>query len=314
MTCKSLTTYIKKPCDHYLPTGLCLKPDFFRCVEYMEKFEPILSNSGVNSFIQCPRKYYLGSILGIKVKEGLKSDAVKIGNCVDDYITQSSIDYLGWNSLWETKTNAICKAYDKMIKPFPKSIQGQKEFSIKQDGHPTITGRLDLAGPNFFFELKTTTSPKYYTKYWIHDQMGTYFLSNSKYEYGILLVIKTPALKQTGTFKNETLEDYRDRCYRDMCKRPVEYFIGYNKDKYTFGTKFYRSEFDLEGLRYRYKWVGGHIQQGLKAEWIGEKINNCLCEGYWYQNRASCISLFTCDFLEVCDTGGVSEDVYEYRK
>ncbi len=321
MTCKFLTINKKKPCDYYLKTGLCEKPDMFRCVEYIEKFEPILSNSGIKSFIECPRKYYLGSIKGIKVKEELKSDAVKIGSMVDSWVTQPGAlankficpsDVI--NLAYE-KATAICKAFDKMIKPLPASIQGQKEFAIKQDGHPTITGKIDLAGSNFFMELKCTTRPEFYiNKYWIHDQMGTYFLANSKYEYGILLCIVVPKLKQTGSFKDETLEEYRDRCYRDMCNRPVEYFKGYKKEKRTFGVKFYRTEFDLDALQVRYKVIGKQVQESLKAKWVGDKINDCICEGYWYQNRSNCISPFVCDYLQVCDTGGVSKDIYEYRK
>lgn len=305
MKCELLTTTKKKPCDHYIDDGLCAMPTIFRCSEYIKHNEPTLSYSGVNAFMQCPWKYYLGYIKGIRIKEQFKSDAVKIGSYVDTIITLNGIRDKALEkeeSLWLMKAFAIVRAYGEIIKPFPSSIQGQKEFYIREDGYPTIHGFTDLHAPKGFFELKCTTRPDYYTnKYWIHDQMGTYFLSNPNYETGILLAIRTPQLKQTGTFKDETLDEYRERCYKDMCARPSFYFVGYNKDNKTFGVKFYRTEFDLDGLRERYKWIGNQIQL-------------CAKKDYWYQNKTSCMSPFICDYLNVCDSGGVNEDTYEYRK
>lgn len=290
------------PCFHYIKPGLCSKSTIFRCEEYIKHNEPTLSYSGVNSFMLCPRKYYLGYIKGIRVKEKFKSDASKISSYVDRVLTQGVISGEEEGEIWFAKAQAIINAYGQIIKSFPGNIQGQKEFRWQEDGCPQIHGFIDFDGPVFFLELKCTTRPDYYTnEYWIHDQLGTYFLSNPKYEYGIVLAIRVPKLERKGEYKDESIGDYKDRCFRVMCNTPVHYFKGYNKKKGIFGVKFHRSEFDLDGLRDRYKWISKQIQ-------------DCAKNDYWYQNRVSCMSPFKCDFLDVCNSGGISEDIYEYRE
>ncbi len=305
MTCKFIKPTSTKPCSHYIKTGSCSRPDYFRCVEYISKFEPILSYSGVNNFIKCPRLYYLAQIKGIQLKEQYQSDALKIGKMVDEWITTKDHDNdPDSESLFLMKSQAMFETFSKVIKINIDDYIGQQEFIYQEDGRPQARGFIDLSAKDIshFIELKCTTKPDYYTNpYWIHDQLGTYFLSNPNYQYGIIWAIRTPGLKQTGNFKDESLEDYKDRCIRDMLKRPTYYFTGYKKDTQTFGVKFYRSEFDLEGLKARYKWIGHQIQ-------------DCVEEDYWYQNRTQCINPWQCDMLNICNSGGISEDVYERRE
>ena len=254
--------------------------------------------------MKCKRLYYYGQMLGVQVKEDYQSDALKMGKMIDYYITQNTACFLiQGDTLWQAKVFAITEVFVKLGFNI-NGYSGQIKFLIQEDGHPQIKGFIDLEANDktHFIELKCTSKPDYYTNpYWIHDQVGTYFLSNPNYQYAIMWVIRVPMLKQTGAFKDESLEDYKDRCVRDMLKRPSWYFQGYDKDTGTFGLKFYRSEFDLDGLKARYRW-------------IADEIKNCTEADYWYQDRTQCINPWKCDYMRICDSGGISNDVYERRK
>jgi hypothetical protein len=248
----------------------------------------------------------LAQIKGIQLKEQYKSDALKIGTYVDNIITSQPlhVNEGDSNSLWYQKATAMVKSFKQLFGLEFRDYEGQHPFLWQDDGYPKIKGFIDLLAQDnsHFIDIKCTTKPEYYTNpYWIHDQLGTYLLSNPKYGYGIIWAIRTPALKQTGNFKDESLEDYKDRCVRDMVKRASFYFTGYKKETQSFGVKFYRSEFDLGGLKTRYKWVGQQIQ-------------DCVEEDYWYQNRTQCINPWQCDMLNICNSGGISDDIYEKRK
>ncbi len=133
-------------------------------------------------------------------------------------------------SLRQVKSEAIVQVFNDNIVWEREKYKGQHEFYWQEDGYPQVHGFIDLSAQDHFVELKCTSKPDYYTNpYWIHDQLGTYFLSNPNYEYCTIWAIRTPALKQTGNFKDEGLEDYKDRCIRDMIKRPSYYFTGYNR-------------------------------------------------------------------------------------
>ncbi len=90
--CKDIIPEQNSPCRHYIKPGLCAKNDMFRCVEFIARFEPRLSYSGVNNFMKCPRQYYLSNIKGIQMKEENQIDALKIGKFVDQEITGGRTD------------------------------------------------------------------------------------------------------------------------------------------------------------------------------------------------------------------------------
>jgi hypothetical protein len=302
--CEHIESENKKPCKYYIKTGLCSMPDLFRCIEYIVRFEPILSHSGVNHFLRCPRQYYLSNIKGLQLIEQNHSDALKIGRYVDAALTVEpdiAIQEKYKNELWVVKAQAILTVFNNLFPVVLSGYTGQREFYWQEDGYPQVHGFVDLTTRNHFIELKCASRPEYYTNpYWVHDQMGTYFLSNPNYGYGVVWAIRVPQLKQSGNFRDESLEDYKDRCVRDMLKRPAYYFPGYSKETKSFGVMFYRSEFDMDAIKKRYKWIAGQIRKCVQAD-------------YWYQNRTQCLYPFKCDYLNICETGGISEDLYTYR-
>lgn len=315
MTCESLTTINRKPCDSYIKDGFCLSPQFFRCSEYLKHKEPTLSFSAVNTFMRCPKMYYFSNILGLQVKSDFCSDPLMIGSVVDQSITSPpGIPLPLPETLWQAKACAIMEVFDE-LKFNINGYSGQREFHYQEDGYPQIHGFIDLhANDNtHFIELKVGKNPNFYLNpFWMRSQLGTYFLSNPDYKYGIVWAIKVPQLKRTGQYKDESLEDYKDRCVRVMLAHPTDYFPGYDKDTNTFGVKFYRTAFDIDENENQYE-MG---LEGLKKRYraMAWRIQKCAEEGYWDPDQTACLHPFECNYKRVCETGKIAMEIYEYRK
>jgi hypothetical protein len=135
------------------------------------------------------------------------------------------------------------------------------------------------------------------SKWYIGEQVGTYFLSDPRYAMVRMYVIQTPELKYNEN--KETPAIYETRCYEDIMRRPGYYFQGYkvNDDgKVTFGVNFMRQEFDLHHIIKKYKWIVDSIVKSKE-------------EGFWIDRRSECNNPIRCDYFCAC-TIGVSEDRY----
>lgn len=319
MTCELLTTINKKPCDSYIGEGFCSIPTYFRCSEYLKHKEPTLSFSAVNTFMRCPKMYYFSNILGLQVKSEFCSDPIKIGNAIDGYITKGIVPNNGsteFEYLWEARAFAIYEAFNQLgLDHLRPNYYGQTEFHYQEDGYPRIHGFIDLEAvdKSHFIELKVGKNPKFYTNpFFMRSQLGTYFLSNSKYKKGIVWAIKVPQLMRARQYRDESLSDHKDRCVRVMLSHPGDYFPGYDADTNTFGVAFYRTAYDikedvnqyemsLDGLKNRYRMISWQIQK-------------CAKEEYWYPNGSACLHPFECNYKRVCETGKIGMEIYEYRK
>ncbi len=304
MSCKDL---VVKPdenkCMYYITGGMCSKADRFRCEEYIAQKEPVLSYSGINSFMKCPRKYYWSSVRGLKTREDKLGDALKIGLTVDQFITTGKMCSKMSGSVAEAKILAMIDAYAALFDRdyIWKNYTGQREVTWEEDGYPKILCKIDMAQEDHFIELKCSGRPDFYANpYYIHDQLATYFLAEPKFQSCKMWVIRTPLLRLG---KTETHDEFEQRCFDDMIARPGHYFNAYcsDTDPHTFGVTYYRSEFDLESIKKRAKKISRHIVEAVK-------------EDYWYQDRTQCMLPGKCDYMSVCDTGGISEDLYEWRK
>lgn len=315
MTCEYKTNENKKSCDSYIKGGMCMKPNMFRCLEYIERNEPTLSHSGIMNFIRCPKLFYYSSIQG--VKSIFESDPIKIGNAVDSYITiflltgKTNKDFLPLNTdikfMWQAKSIAIIRSFIKLInvEKYMDLYSGQYKFTIHKDGHPSVRGIIDLDSNNgkTFIELKVGKSPEYYiNKFYIKYKLATYFMAKESYQSGRVWAIKVPQLKRTGKFKNETLAEYSARCYRVMVAEARNYFPGYNSKTKNFGTKFGRVEIECYDMWGYYRMI---------ADWIKMSIKRDL----WMEDGGGCHFPFECDYFSICSNNGViSEDLYTFRE
>jgi len=317
MTCKLKKSLKKKPCDSYIKGGYCTQPTLFRCIEFIERNEPVLSHSGINNFMRCHRLYYYNNICGIQLKGEEYSDPLRIGIAVDNYLSaylltneitkdhinlQMEIEYQ-----WQAKVIAIIRAFLEKInyKALIKNYIGQKSFISYRDGNPTITGIIDFESNDKtkFIELKCGKSPEYYTNiFHIKYKLATYFMSCETYESGNVWVIRVPQLKSTGQHKDETLSEYSDRCYRVMIAQPAWYFPGYNSKTRNFGTRISREECDVENMAKYYKLTSHFLKIAIK-------------EDTFMRNSGGCLYPFKCDYLAICESNGaISEDIYTYRE
>ena len=306
MTCKDLDNSTKTPCNSYIPTGFCSKPNYFRCVEYMANNEPIISYSAMRDFLKCEKLYYHTFVSGNELIE--KSDALNISSYVDSCLSQKKVDITSKeNTVWLQKARAIIDgmATLEITKHIVnQDFEPQEEFGIRMDGLPLIHGFIDFhhVSGRFFLKLETTKKIDDYKqdkfKFKIEDQCGIYFLSNPTYEFCVILPIKIPELEYNEN--KETIEQYHNRCLADIVNRPRHYFVNYNYETKKFGIKLYRQEIDENELIKLCKWAAQSIQQ-------------CAKENYWPMRKGSCFSPIKCDFYEACSIG-ISEDRYRRKE
>ncbi len=276
-------------CSHLISDDMCKLSSQFRCVEKI----PILSYSGMTNFMTCPTLYKLSNIDGWQLKWEKMSDALKIGSWVDSKLTGSKCrSHESDNkSLWLMKAQAMLRGIKKLSPINLDDFDCQVKMVVNL-GEFKIQGYIDFVHKNlpFFMDLKCSTRVQYYSnKYWVEDQMGTYFMSDDNLEYMYMYIAKTPELKLG---KLESLEDYRQRSYDDMENRTGFYF---------HKVKFLRKEFDIDRLKRRYNWLATMIEA-------------CIDRNYWYQNKTQCIGKWKCNMMNICESGGVSKRLYEQRE
>ena len=284
--CKHKTTTTSNICTHLIDDDICKLPAYFKCVEKV----PVLSYSGMNNFMKCPRLYKLSNFDGWQLKWERLSDALKIGSWVDSKLTSSKCRCDN-ESIWLVKAQAMLRGVRKFAPIDLDSFDCQVKMVVNL-GEFKIQGYIDFVHKNlpFFMDLKCSTRVQYYSnKYWVEDQMGTYFMHDDKLKYMYMYIVKTPELR-LGV--NESLEDYRQRCYDDMKNRT---------DFYFHKVKFLKREFDIEGLKRRYVWLAGQIKDCIQAD-------------YWYQDKTQCIGKWKCDMIQACESEGISLRLYEKRE
>ena len=309
-----------KPCLSYIPLvgrcGYCALPTHYRCIA--DNLPVPLSHSSIGDWLTCHRLYWLRAMMGITVRNASVSNPIKMGKLWDSCLQGLTIP---------TNIQEVIKEYE--IPEFEVAKvralwNAFREFGLEPDGEYNAQAKVDMSFditdgecneqvyikgfydrkyPTYFEEDKLSVRPDHYLDpYFIHSQCGTYFLADPSLEYCTMKVVRVPDLKSTGKYKDEDDESYYQRCYEDILSRPSHYFIGYNKDKHTYGRKFYRSEFNLPEIQQRYNIVGREIKWASDLYHKGEDV--------WYRNDRVCGQIFPgipCEMLPICRTGGLSE-------
>ena len=311
------------PCDFYIETGdgqagLCTCASNFRCAEAMKEFGMKLSYSHVADYLRCKRLYWYKHVMGLEPYDQALSPSLKMGKLwdlaqnriynvvsdsseIDNYILSASMaDYQVAN------VRACYRAYQQFVTPDMDKLVGlQNEFQFHNydvdNGDLFVHGFYDRLYTDHFVECKFSGRPEYYTgsPFSMISQVGTYFLADEKLEYCDMEVTRAPQLRQGA---EESAEDFEERIFKDIWKRPSYYFIGYNRESKKFGKRYYRNEFDLGMLQRRY----GIITREIKE--MSERNS-------YYCNSATCQMYGgTCEFEGVCTNGGyVSESQYKMR-
>ncbi len=273
------------------------------------------SHSSRIDYCRCRQLYYYRKILGIQVKRKMLPAAVKMGLIWDKFMTanynKKKFKDRFWHlvDVWDMSDSDVAKLYS-LIRAFMvidikidrdgfKSCQNAFEYI---DGNIVVTGLIDRAYISHFAEVKLSTRPDFYHK--IHNitsQAATYFLSNDQFEYCIIEAVRLPSLKTGyGKYSGEDSESYKNRIFGDIIARPSHYFPGFNRDQKTFGKRFWRSEFPLEEIKRDYHLITRDIQRAI--------AENAFC-----QNFMACYVPSQCAYLPICETGTVSESIYQIK-
>ena len=282
-----------------------------------------LSHSSRESFIRCRYAFCLSRIKHISIRNSMLPLPVKLGAIWDKYMESR---YLGvkfidkfWSMVDEyalesdmdiAKIFALIQAHRKLeMEPQYETSDGgifrgcQHKFEIP--GEFPIIGYIDRAYTDHIVESKLTARPDFYFQ--IHNitsQIGTYFLSNPEYKYAIIESTRVPGLRTgAGKYSDESPDAYRDRIIGEILSKPSYYFLGFNRDTRTFGRKFWRNEFNMEELKQDYVYVNKEIQRAMEDG-----------EGAFYKNRKACYVPGPCFYLPICDTGVVSEGIFEVKE
>lgn len=329
-------------CTYYDPAsndkecGFCKLPNWtYRCLADVTKGIP-QSHSSVQDFLTCHNLYYKKAIRGIRVKDSQVSSAIKVGKLWDTVLgkhlgyidpeTNLPPDITALINKYEisafdvAKVKAVFRAYKMLeIQIDPGyEIQAKVEMELSFDCPENtewpnrklppllISGYYDKKWPNSFDEDKVSGKPEnYLDPYFIQSQCGVYFMADPKLEFCTMKVIRRPDLKSTGKNKEEDADTYSERCYQDIISRPANYFIGFNRETRKYGKRFYRGEFDLDGIKSRF----GHIFR---------EIHQAHLYNGWYKNDRVCNNVlpgFSCDMLPICSNADhMSEERYEIRK
>lgn len=317
-----------KSCTHYIPSdkqepGFCRRPTQFICIEAMKSMAkqdiyPHISYSALQNFIRCKIKFYKANILGIEVRPEHKSEPLKLGTVWDKFIDNSYAGTFPMHGIGElieehqipdyqaAKLSALFRAFkDLEIKTPREGLLGSQYEIWLKIGSNLVKGKVDLTYKDHICEAKLSGSPNFYTKQEnTQSQGGTYLLANDDWEYIDYLITKIPQQRQgkeTAKKKAESIADYEERIYGNILTSPKDYFLGWNKEKKVYGKRFWRSEYDFEYIQNVYRWVFMELKDTITRD-------------SWYRNEMNCNSLGECEYMNIKQSGGVSERIYRYRE
>lgn len=310
LECKYRVLAPNSPCIHYIEPlnegecGFCKEPFYFRCIESMKYRLPSFSSSAFTEWMQCKLKFYYPRIIGLRLKPAYVPRAIACGSIWDAFVGgETDLDILAASyaitDIERAKINALILATQELgIVWRPGETQCKIKFNILDN---IVVGYLDkvLASGDGFEEHKLSSRPDYYSLLNIHQQCGTYLHANPEWEYVDMMVARLPLLETgKGTKANETVEEFQRRCYEDILTRPAFYFIGYDKKTHLYGKRFWRNEFDLDHIVKTYRW-------GM------QELRDTIDRGSWYGNKFACEKPHMCQWMDICKTGALNDEVYE---
>src|SRR5512145_3265050 len=248
------------PAKSETDVGYCNQPDKYRCLHDVNnhKLNIPLSYSSVSDYLTCHRLYYLKAIRGIVTRPAYIGAALKLGTLWDralqKHLGNTEINIPAIIKEYEisdrdvAKVRGLYRAYKALDIQVEPGYQLQAEVNLKlsfdkawTNGSPIelpVTGFYDRKYSNGFEEDKLTGHPTNYIDTWfIRSQVATYFLADPSLEYCIMKPVRTPDLRSTGRFKDESPNAYEERIYQDIISRPSFYFTGWDKQRRTYGKK-----------------------------------------------------------------------------
>jgi len=308
MGCKLRRKVKGKPCVHYIKPGLCALPQFFRCIEYVEKFEPQMSYSSLMSFLRCRRKWYIEEILGLEPIEEMVPLPLKRGKDMhralamligeEDIQTFSLSPQDEQERVEIRKIDALIGAMEELSLHEPLRGQVEREFMVVEEGLPKLHGFIDVVGDDWFAEFKYTGRPQEYLHpTFAKSQLAIYFLALPDADKALMRPIRVPQMRPGA---NEDLDRYTERLREDILRRPAFYFPNYDSKRRTWGSSIYRTEIEFAEVKERLRWAVREIKRMVK-------------EGSYFRNETACFFPDQCPYLQLCETGLASPLLYRRK-
>ena len=277
-----------------------------------------LSYSQVQDFAHCHRKWWWSRRIQ-SVELSLPALKGQCGHEILQYIhTAEQPELAGINAIVDTYQDLLSPSSStlnpslEVLKPLgwaylevyqDKLFKGETEAHFETEG---LHGYLDMIqygdenGARIGWEFKFSSDLDNLTTHGLGLQLGVYFLGNPSLQRIVVRVCRFPDLQRR---KNETLDEYLDRTYKQIKQHPNAYF----KDMH-----FWREEINLEEIKEEVR----RIRQDI-AIYESEKEGQLA----HYKDRLSCSAPFECEFLPLCSLGvknwhdsPVTEALYKERE
>ena len=280
-----------------------------------------LSWSALNNFDRCPYLFYLFHIKKIALKEEYQNLPIRLGRYFSSLLLKADKEI--YFSNYEIGNRELCKALcDKITteKMLPSGLKLEQRFchtvildtvtlehwdmSDWETSPPLFKGFLDAMGSDFFIEFKYTSRTDRYLNEWtaLRQLEQYFFIAPENIVKGYMLPVTTPQARQG---KEEGLDEFVERVKKDIDKRPGHYFPHYDSNKMpSWGLCFYRTEFEdrFEAFKKKLTWTISEIASCLKAHYFPQR------------GPMACYIPGECDFIDICSTGNINEEIYERRK
>ncbi|MEM4720524.1 MAG: PD-(D/E)XK nuclease family protein [Candidatus Methanomethylicaceae archaeon] len=281
-----------KPCRWFIGGGYCGQY-YYICIDYALKRQPPLSFSSIQSWERCERRFYYSTVLGLEVPEDFRSVELRKGAKFHQIVSAGLGGAGGetWFSDEEWRDRISVEVLAEILLDSDKfdllEPGGRSEVRVVKNG---IVGVVDLLYDDYFCEFKFTSRPEHYLyDFTAHVQLHFYFyLLDGIVSKGFILPIRTPNLKPLSL---EGPEEFRERLYHDIVRRPGYYFPRYSPDRTypKWGLRFFKEEFTQDFSE--------------RISYITEDIRRCISSGYWVQRFSNCLTPSQCEFFPVCERG-----------
>jgi len=300
------------PCKHYLDplhdteAGFCSLKHIFRCTESLKLFLPTLTQSALKSFCQCKEKFNLQYIKGINILQEELPNIAKLGSIwdafIDSHVSKSIFHLSDLAQRYQVQPRDVAKikALARAFRTIGFNLRSsdavtQHKITFNGIGNHVVSGYVDIAYEFNIAEVKFSANTAFHEKLDSNFlQQGTYLSANPGWEYVDMLITQEPKLR--GKDMEEGV--YESRIYNDILARPSFYFVGFNKQKKSYGIRFWRKEFNLDYLR--------QVYMNVLAD-LRHTVDNDL----WYRNELQCYVPVKCWFYAIKRSGVVSDQLYE---
>lgn len=262
-----------------------------------------ISYSSYRLFSRCPYAYYLLQIEGVQPKPSYLPIPILRGKTIHEILFKNQFKQFEYLSTEEqAKIKGIYRGLKELgivdyISQYQTEIKNKIKLYQSSSWILFLSGVVDGINQEQVIELKyTTRAREYISNFEVLNQLAIYSILFPSVEVFHVIPLQVPELR----IKNdESIEQYENRVYQDVLKRPAFYLPNYKKedDKPKFGIYYY--SYELENHK-------NNIIHDLKI--IFEVIKLMHSKNHFPKSYNNC---YDCEYRFVCETGTISDEIYQ---